>query len=158
MIRIFLMRKRRTVSQTPTWTCSTRKSFLLSRCCLLQMEKLAKKSVSSFFEHAIDHLHSQSQLLIWLKFHIKNLKILKSVCVLRKHLKQEPLETWVLGTLRHDENWGIGRWAMKHISKLDKVNCAKLWGVLWTLDSGHFMLHDALMMRWWCTNDALMMH
>ena len=42
-------------------------------------------------------------------------------------------------------------------TKLDKAKCAKLWGVLWSLDRGHFMLHDVLMMRWWCTDDAPMM-
>ena len=63
---------------------------------------------------------------------------------------------------------------LKKNEKLDKVNCAKLWGVLWTGDTSCYMIHlwcaddalmmrwwyadDALLMRWWCTIDALMMH
>ena len=53
--------------------------------------------------------------------------------------------------------WYSGKENEQNLIELDKVNCAKLWEVLWSLNRGHFTLHDVLMMRWWCADDALMM-
>ena len=83
------------------------------------------------------------------------------------HHKFDSVWRIYLGKAQHNgkNSWRLWLWFKggKFEKELDKVNCAKLWGVLWTVDTSCYMMHwwcadDALMIRWWCPDDALKMH